>query len=324
MKNIISILWCPFGKKIEILASNRLRINMLHLALKFVKFKNVNSYLFNDDFIKKSKINKVDVIILHQKTKKKFFKNLNRIKRKIVIYDIFDYKDKDEDVKKMILSVDIITVCNDYIKNRINEKYPDKYCYVVEDCIDYYPKKILPPTIHDNCLSWFGSSQLFKNIRWQIKYAAKKKYKINIISSFPNSRLRKFSYKNNCNFIEWNFLNFIQKLRLSSVSLLCHSLPKKQNQKEFLTKSNNRLITAISHGIPCIVSGSNEYAKILKKFNLNYAIVDNIEELGSVLKYLKEYKNRQKYLEDIQPYLWKKYNRIVIAEKLLDILKYHL
>lgn len=84
------------------------------------------------------------------------------------------------------------------------------------------------------------------------------------------------------------------------------------------------MITAITHGIPCIIHKSTAYEELLKKTGLEDFIVNSYDNLEQKIKYLSHYKNKEKYLKKIQEYVWKKYNNIIIAKKLLNIIQKHL
>jgi hypothetical protein len=241
----------------------------------------------------------------------------------LIIYDFDDNVYLSPNFKEIIKYVDVITTNTIFGKNYIKIAGYNKPCYLLEDSIDYSPQKMEEPNKNDNKICWFGNSRYFYSIRWMLNYIDKANlYEIDIISGrFLYKNCKRTKNYNNLNIIRWRIDNFVENIIKNSISIMSH---KGRYRKKIPFKSNHKMITAITYGLPCIVSNSIEYEKLAKQFNLDYSIVNNEEELKNALNYLNFYENRKKYLKNIQPYIWEKYHPETVAKKLWTIIKKHL
>lgn len=303
---MINISWLPYWSPIEDYASSRLRCLFHHENLNKYHSENFRSTIgFNPDLADKN------IIIITQRVKEddilKIVDFKNKSKDNIVIYDIVDthYQNEKSDAFKLC---DFVIVAND-LQRVLISKHTDKRVFVLPDCIDY-PNQINSSIVpFNNNIVWFGNNNGLNNIKNLLLYTLENKYNVNIIGQckfygklIPGSKC-----------IEWEYDNFIKNLRNNSIALLTHDLKQQQ-------KSNNKLLVCIANGIPVISYQSKSYEELLRKFNLNHAIINNQQDLLNAIKILSREDNRLKYFEKLQPYILENYNSQNITKKLIDII----
>lgn len=305
-KNPIKITFIPKRRPFIKNATSRLRALYLidHLQKLFP-----NKYIANLDDPENA-----DIIVVNQSaSQENLIKILDQKKKRKVflIYDVVgrQYDDARESFNQVAQPADLITVANETQKARIEELKLGKPCCILNDGIDYVEQ--LNPSLSpfNGKVVWFGNHQLgnLESAMWAIDYiSAQPKYSIGVIG---NKEIK----LDNVELIEWKYEGFINNLKRYSLCFLSHDSLEKQ-------KSNNRLLVTIANGIPTIVSNSAAYSELLRKFKLDYAIVENENELQKALSILSDEEQRQKYLSEIQPYILENYNYNAVAKKFDQIL----
>jgi hypothetical protein len=303
---LIHINWLPYWTPIKDYASSRLRC--------FFHHQNLNQY-HSEDFTSTIGINPdladKNILIVTQKMKDEDIQKVidfkNRRKDNVVIYDIVDNYYTDNKVKTIFKLCDYIVVANE-IQRQLISKHINKKIFVLEDCIDYEEQlnsNIVPV---NNNICWFGNNTGLNNIRSFLLNLLSLKYNINIIGKC--NYYKRYVPGGNC--IEWEYNNFIYNLRNNSFCLLTHDLNQQQ-------KSNNKLLVCIANGVPVISYQSKSYDEILRKFGLDHAIIYNRQDLINAIKTLSNPEKRQKYFEEIQPYILENFNSQKITKKLINI-----
>jgi glycosyltransferase involved in cell wall biosynthesis len=304
--NVIKITFIPKRRPFIKNATSRLRALYLinHLQKLFP-----DKYISNLDDPENA-----DIIVVNQSvSQENLTKILNqKMKRKIfLIYDVVgrQYDDAREAFNQIAQQADLITVANEIQKARIEELKLGKPCCILNDGIDYVEQ--LNPTLlpFNGKIAWFGNHQLgnLESSMWAINYiSTHPKYSMGVIGN-------KAIKLDNVELTEWKYEGFINNLKRYSLCFLSHDSSYKQ-------KSNNRLLVTIANGIPTIVSNSSAYSDLLRKFKLDYAIVENENELQKALSILSDEEHRRKYLSEIQPYILENYNYNAIAKQFDQIL----
>ena len=198
-------------------------------------------------------------------------------------------------------------------ENRAALAWIDKYKrgHVLPDCIDYSPAEPLPasPQMIGPC--WFGNYGNY-NCQWmadavkQISPTAP----IGIISDreWPIAGSTAIWQR-------WSYESFPAALRSFGVAMLSH---KGQDQ----AKSNNKLIAAITLGVPCIVGqGSPSYEELLEECGLSRFVVRTAADVRDSLRELSAVEGRQAYLDKIQDLVWHRYHVSAIAKQAMEIYK---
>ena len=251
-----------------------------------------------------------NILIVNQKINQEnlhILSNFKKNKNNILILDIVDSYYNDPKVKSIFNLCDYVIVANQ-AQAKLIAPHINKKIFVLPDCIDYedhLDTTILP--VNKN-ICWFGNNSSLPNIKPLIQNLIPN-YNINIISSNY--------YKNlipGASHYLWTYDSFISNLKLNNISFLTHDLNQQQ-------KSNNKLLTSIANGVPVLSYHSKSYSEILKKFNLDYAIINTRQDLVKALNILSTDTGKQEYLKDIQPHILENYSSRDITSKLVDIIK---
>ena len=219
---------------------------------------------------------------------------------------IYDGDDREVwgTIPRIINFVDAVTTDTEGHRQEILEGLTeDKHSrvHVLPDTIDYYPPHPLPPS--DGGLCWFG---FYENLPPAEPYL-KELSKVTSIRLITNGVKREWAET-----VKWDLKSFVGTLRGSKISLLSHSIGD-QN------KSNNKMITSVTYGLPCIVSDTPEYSRLANEAGVGWSIIHDAEEVLEVYERLKRFDAREEYLAKIQPLVWERYNISITTERFLNI-----
>ena len=115
--------------------------------------------------------------------------------------------------------------------------------------------------------------------------------------------------------VPWQIESFIRELRQFAVCVLSHTGADQG-------KSPNKLITAITAGVPCVVSDTPEYARVLTECGLpEFVAHDEAEMIEGVSLLTCSPALRHAYLKRAQPVIWERYNPRRIAEIWLETVR---
>lgn len=305
---MVNIHWLPYwNNPVQNYASSRLRCLFHHNNINAYHGKKFKSLIGIDPDLAAKNTN---ILILTQRIKDENIPkviNFKKNKNNIVIFDIVDNYYSDEKTKKIYNLSDYIIVANSIQKSLIS-KHVNKTIYILPDSIDY------PEQLDTNCINfnnricWFGNSTGLEYIKTFLIYLDSLKYDINIIGQINYFK----KILNIGNFSEWKYDNFISNLKQNTICLLTHDLNQQQ-------KSNNKLLVCIANGIPVLSYQSKSYEELLRKFNLNYAIINNRQDLLNAVLLLTKKDQRKKYLSRIQPYILETFDSKNVTNQLINI-----
>ena len=301
------------------IASSRIRVYSLFPKLKELGI----NYSVKPSL---SELPTLDVIFVQKRITPKILKyvRLAKLLRKTVIYDVDDFGDalwkywtSQEEFSNILRLADAITVGSESQKKIIERNYPG-YKFMVFPCmVDYFPKepvKIKSTNSKDFTIMWFGvidNLSMFK--RFIPALCQIPEIKIVIVTKC-NSNIGMFPENPLIECISWNLDTFTQVLQKVDLCVLTH------NGNAFdKAKTNNKMITSITWGVPAIVSDTPEYATTAIKAGVEYAIFSSVDDLVHLVKILKSPDERKKYLEQAQPAIWSEYSPEVITDKFLRI-----
>ncbi|EGD44042.1 PE-PGRS family protein [Nocardioidaceae bacterium Broad-1] len=106
---------------------------------------------------------------------------------------------------------------------------------------------------------------------------------------------------------------FVTDLLSADVFILAHG------QKEAPLKDNNRLIMAMSLGVPCLVSPSAAYVDVLAELDLEW-LACQPDEVPDRLNRLADPKTRAEIGRICSAYAWTHYRPLLCAQRLTDVL----
>ena len=283
----MKIAWMPLYP--EGGASSRLRVWSIHKELLRRGYD--SSIGFDKD---------ADILVLQKHHH--FSDNVMCFRGKI----IYDGDDREvwDTIPRIIDFVDAVTTDTEGHRQEIlGGLTEDKYSmvHVLPDTIDYYPKHPLWPS--DGGVCWFGFYGNLPAAEPHLKELSK----VTSVRLITNGVEREWAET-----VRWSLDNFIGILRGSKISLLSHSVGD-QN------KSNNKMITSVTYGLPCIVSDTPEYSSLANEAGVEWSIVVSPDHVLEIYERLKTAWDRRKYLLKIQPLVWERYNIKTTTDRFLKL-----
>lgn len=124
-------------------------------------------------------------------------------------------------------------------------------CSVLPDPIDFCPSSPLPWVPDGKGVVWFGHHLNYGAAEDALRFAHQLGQGVRVISG-PDVRASLPDY---AEFVQFDQATISDELRHSSFVILSHD-------KGDPYKSNNKMICAITHGLPCIVSQTPEYMRL--------------------------------------------------------------
>jgi hypothetical protein len=210
---------------------------------------------------------------------------------------IYDYDDNIRDkpgkrMKSMMRLADAVTV--DTEERAIEAMEYSNNVFVVPDCIDYISAPIPPHRVKDmKNIVTFGNKVSVKAANgWATHHICSEK----VIDG---------------KFIRWGLGSFVSELRKFGACVLRH------NEKNY-QKSNNRLITAMAIGVPCVVSGTPEMKRTMEEAGYPELIVRDIANLNSAIKFIESHPELS---EKCSAYAWKNYSPQKSRESLRKVIE---
>lgn len=311
-----SIGFFPAGDKNA--ASSRIRVYSMMPSLDALGVNYTCKILLGN-------ITKVDVIFIQKKVTNKIlaYTRIAKLLGKTIVYDVDDlgpalwFFVSPKRFNKIIKLADVITVGTEVQKEFLQVKFPNDKMVILPPCIDYFPERpVTNEDIPDSYLRiiWFGTGA---NIPMFEKY-------ITTLLEIPNIRLIVITEKNLINrlreqypdvhFEAWSINSFITTLRTCHLSVLMHDGTVYDK-----AKTNNKMITSITWGVPAIVSKTPEYEATARKAGIEYAIFSNPKELEQKIENLRSPEARRNYLEKSQSIIWNDHSPLTITKLFLDI-----
>ena len=112
----------------------------------------------------------------------------------------------------------------------------------------------------------------------------------------------------------WSLSDFIPVLQDCDLACLMHD-----GKVHDIAKGNNKMISAITWGVPAVVSRTPEYQRTAQEDGIEYAIFSDEKELPVVIERLRSPAARERYIQAAQPAIWSRYSPDVIASQYIDL-----
>jgi glycosyltransferase involved in cell wall biosynthesis len=245
---------------------------------------------------------------------------------KIIIYDVDDSGDdlwawvSKSHFQKMATIADAVTVCSaDQLKILTAESNIGAKAVVIANAIDYFPSAPvkLKHTRHDKLrIVWFGNRRNFglfeKYVPALLQIPDTEIYAVVGNKYIPDISARQPAVK----FLPWNVDNFTSVLQQFDIACLMHD-----GDVYDRAKGNNKMISAITWGVPAVVSRTPEYERTAKEAGIEDAMFSDEKELAHVIERLRDPAAREKYLQKAQDAIWKLYSPDVIAGQFINLVK---
>lgn len=296
-----TVSFLPFWKPTANFASSRLRSDFPAELL---------SAMPSPVGIVRDDVGESDVAIVIQMADDPLYAQLTAKPDTFVVYDVCDrYFENGKEFKtptglvnsltrfgEMMQRANLVIAPSTELKAALAARFPDKPVYYVPEMIDYSRslQEGVPAT--EKRVVWFGSPQRgnFDSARWILDVMVTDlNYGMTIIS-------RKSYFANLANYaphvVNWSADTFIDTLRSASICVVTHADEEK-------TKSPNRFVTAVAHGVPTLVSNSLPCAALLRAAGCGWAVVSNREEVTTAVRRLENSGERLAYLQRVQAVL---------------------
>lgn len=174
---------------------------------------------------------------------------------------------------------------------------------VIPDCIDYEPTEPFPASPGLG-VAWFGNVDNYHSAKWMFSELA---------AGVPRVMISEKSVVGFNFCYHWNYETFAATLRTARVAFLSHLRADQ-------AKSANKLIAAITLGVPVIVSGgSPSYEEILRNCGVEWAIVNTGVELRNAYDRMMKPGEREVYLARTQPFIWSQFNSQAVARRAVEL-----
>lgn len=313
-----SVAFLPFWKPAEKFASSRLRAEMPAELLGTLP---APVDVVGED------LGRAKVAVVVQSAEAPLMERLEASPGTFVVYDVCDryfenpklFKMPSGDVDSLERFNELMARANAVIaptaelKADLASRFPQKPVFFVPELIDYSrgfrdaapvaPKRVL----------WFGSPQRgnFESARWLLDALRDKHgYALRIVSKRSHfSGMPDYAGVA----VDWAADTFLSELAAASLSVVSHS-------DEEQTKSPNRFVSAVAHGVPAVVSNSRPAAALLQAAGCGWAAVSGEAELEEAVRRLEDPDERRLYLRRVQAVIEREHGDSTVRESYLKLL----
>lgn len=240
-----------------------------------------------------------------------------------IIYDVDDlgsslwYWVPQRLFHKMVELADTITTDTAPRRERLIADYGVPRVEVLPDAIDYYPTgPVRLPLVENEPLRvlWFGGLWNMEPFEPYIGVLSEMP-DVQIVAIVMSMGLNHFqAWYPAIEFIPWSRSTFVSALQSCQVSCLVHG-----DSVEQRAKSNNKFIASVNWGVPVVASRTPEYERTAREAGVAETLFDDGDELVKIVEALRSPKARQSYLDKAQPYVWRSYSPVAVAEQFVDI-----
>lgn len=310
-KQKISIV--PFWLPVNDFATGRLRCSYVADALK-------NSPVYST---KLGYDPKADIVIVSQLASDELYEQIVNNNQQFVIYDLCDRYYVDNRVvggvharqrfTEIVNRANLIVTSTIELKKDLYNLGINKPIIYIPDGLDFKEFTAVEKTGDGiETIGWFGNPGRgnLESAIWLLEEALRSNRKIRLITKKKSVKQYPSIYPYAK---EWNHSTFISELQKCDVIVVTHA----QDEQN---KSPNRLLTAISKGIPVVASSSNACEKILREAGLEWAVVNNNDEFNAACNLLSNPLIRKMYFKLITPVIEEKYSDRAIKSHYINLL----
>ena len=324
-----NIYFLPAGD--ENTASSRLRVFSLSSTLKKLEI-NVQIFRADYDYISNINpeiftVNQVNVLVVQKRVTPKIlsFVDYAQSNGAFIIYDIDDFGSAlwswtpPHLCFEMISQANLITTDTIERAEWLIQSQKHLNVQVLPNSIDYFPTKpvqLEPIERSPLRVLWFGTPS---NLQIFAKYAEafRSLPDIQIVICGGSGKLiHSLCPELNLEVIPWRLENFIQVLQSCDLSCLMHDGSVYDRQK-----SNHKMITSITWGVPAIVTDTPEYARVARDTGVDDAVFSNEQELLNAIQRYRSVTARKAYIQKVQPIVWEKYCPNRVAREFIGIVE---
>jgi hypothetical protein len=261
------------------------------------------------------------VLVIQKKVTPEIMSIARKARRRgcTIIYDVDDFGDAlwywvpRKDFEAILNLADLITTDTLGHRTQVMAFRRHLNVEVIPDAIDYSPPHpVMPPLADESPLRilWFGTvSNIGLFARYADSLASLPNVKVVVatgVSSIPGFTARYPGVE----FVPWSRTEFISVLQSCHLTCLMHD-----GSDSDLAKSNNRMITSITWGVPALVSRTPEYARTAAECGVEDAVFGDERQLATVVGRFRGAERRNHYLGLAQPIIWNKYAPLSVADQ---------
>lgn len=312
-----SVSFVPFWTPVEKFASSRLRALYPAEILRGEGWPNVSiSYDAASD-----------IVVVVQCCDNSIMEALRTNPRQFLIYDVCDryfenprlFKRPEGEVnslqrfQELIERADLVTVPTRELKVEIATRYPGKPVVYVPETIDYDEEWHPVTPLSNEHVLWFGNPDRgnFESSRWLIERLRDRHGYTPLIVSRAGYFKRHPELLPHV--VEWSPEAMKEAFGRAGICVVSHA-------EEERTKSPNRLITAVMHGVPTLSSGSPSCAEVLREAHMGFAVITKPIELDRAVIKIKDITRRTPFVKKLQQSIMQRYSRRAIGGIYRDLL----
>ena len=218
---------------------------------------------------------------------------------------------------RLLPLVDLITTDTPQHADHLRHDFGFDSVEVVPDAVDYYPTgPVRPPLAPETPLRiiWFGDANNFSLFaRYARTLSAIPQSEVTVVTN-PGVIDGLASRFPEISFVPWSRETFPCILQRAALALLTH-----EGSEIDRAKSNNRMITSITWGIPAVASRTPEYERTARECGVEQAIFSEEADCVSTIERLRPVASRTAYLDIAQPEVWRRYSPVEVAKRFVDV-----
>jgi glycosyltransferase involved in cell wall biosynthesis len=262
-----------------------------------------------------------DIVVVVQMCDDVLMDKLRENKNQFVVYDVCDryyenlrlFKhvsppiDSLSRFRELVERADVVLTPSRELKTEIASRFQEKPVIYVPEPVDYGATPAPLTRTAKNTVLFFGNPDRgnFESARWMIdRLRDKHGYEPLIVSRSSFFRLYP-EYQPFCR--DWSMEAMDEAFRSSSLCIVAHDAAEQ-------TKSPNRFIAAMMHGVPTLVHNSPSCSDILRETGHEFAIVKNERDLDKAINKMAPVEFRDLYLRRVQRFLNERYGQKATAD----------
>lgn len=271
-----------------------------------------------------------DIAIVVQMCTHDVMSKLNANQDQFVVYDVCDrYYEKPRLFKhvsppidslsrfhELCERADLILVPSRELKSQIASRFPDKPVKFLPEPVDYGATPRTPKVHEKKVVLWYGNPDRgnFESAKPMIEHLRDRHSYTPLIVS------RTSFFKKHPEFLpfcrDWSMEAMEEAFSAASLCVVAYDESEQ-------TKSPNRFVAAMMHGVPTLVKGSPACSEILVETGQTFAIADTLERLDHALSNLQSKEFLELYVQRVQRHLNQTVGEKAISEAYSELFRNH-
>lgn len=268
-----------------------------------------------------------DIAVVVQLCSDQTLDSISSNRRQIVIYDICDRFFATDNVFKtdegalharprcleVIDRADVLIAPTVQLRGELARLYPRKPCFFIPESIDYKGSPKPATATGSRRLLWFGhiTRGNYESARWIIDYLRSHYDYHPVLVTTPSTLSHRYpSYSSFC--VPWSIETMQRELATAELCVVSHAA-------EEPSKSPNRFVTAMTHGVPTLVSNSPSCADILNAAGHGMFSVESPFALGRAMNRLADPEQRRAFVRDLQLEIWRRHSPDVVRRAYIEL-----